>query len=217
MELEMTSRIPLNPFINSGAIVLAGLIVERLSGAAGSGNHIKKTLAAFFAHLMGRSHTSPVVVNKAVYHSESGTADRNRALAYILHNLGTLSSNVEDTLDVYFRMCSVEVTTRDLAIMGATLANAGVNPITGERVVSRHTACVVTGLMSVCGLYNGSGEFAVRVGVPAKSGVSGGIVCAVPGRMGLSVFSPPLDERGNSVAGMAALERLSDALRLRGM
>jgi glutaminase len=211
MKLEMTSKIPLNPFINSGAIVLTGVIHENLGDRA-----MGMCFEAFKA-LMGRGPERPLSVNQAIYHSENATADRNRALAYFLHSLGSLTTNVEETLDIYFQLCSLEVNTLDLAMIGATFANGGVNPKTGMRVISLDTAYLVMGLMEVCGLYDESAEFAVSVGVPAKSGVSGGILCAVPGKMGLAVYSPPLNQKGNSVAGMAALEKLSRQMALRGI
>jgi glutaminase len=211
MKLEMTSSIPLNPFINAGAIVLAGMLNERFQAVA-----IAEILD-FFSRLLGRQNRGSLHINEEIYHSEKGTADRNRALAYFLHNAGTLSGDVEETLDLYFKLCSIEANTVDLSIMGATLAAGGRNPVSGATVLSLDTAYIVLGLMSVCGLYDQSAEFAVEVGVPAKSGVSGGIVGAAPGRMGLAVFSPPLNRSGNSVAGIRALTALSRELKLRGI
>jgi glutaminase len=211
MKLEMTSSIPLNPFINAGAIVLAGMLNARFGAVT-----IAEALD-FFARLTGRPGRSSLRINEAVYRSEKGTADRNRALAYFLHNAGTLTGDVEESLDLYFKFCSIEVNTADLSVMAATLASGGRNPVTGAAVLDLETAYIVTGLMSVCGLYDQSAQFAVEVGVPAKSGVSGGIACAVPGRMGLAVFSPPLNKSGNSVAGIAALASLSRELKLRGI
>jgi glutaminase len=215
MKLEMTSSIPLNPFINAGAIVLAGMLNEQFQASAVA------EMLDFFSRLMGRqsrgSLRGALRINEGIYRSEKGSADRNRALAYFLHNAGSLSGDVEETLDLYFKLCSIEVTTVDLAIMGATLASGGRNPASGAEVMSLDTAYIVLGLMSVCGLYDQSAEFAVDVGVPAKSGVSGGILCAVPGRMGLAVFSPPLNRSGNSVAGIRALADLSRKLKLRGI
>jgi glutaminase len=210
MKLEMTSsHTPLNPFINSGAIVMSGLMAERLGGGA------LGEVLAFASRMTGNK--SGLAVNERVYRSENMTADRNRSLAYFMHSIGTLSFDVERSLDLYFRLCSIEVGTGDLAVMGATLANAGKNPLTGEHIASLENSYTVLGIMSVCGLYDESAEFAVKVGVPAKSGVSGGIVCAVPGKMGLAVFSPPLDAGGNSVAGVEALSRLSRQMKLRGI
>jgi glutaminase len=209
MKLEMTSSTPLNPFINSGSIVMTGLLAERL------GSSVINEMLDFASRMTGNK--SGLVVNERVHRSESSTADRNRALAYFMHSVGTLSFDVENSLDLYFRLCSIEVGTADLAVMGATLANAGKNPLTGETITSVDTSYTVIGIMSVCGLYDESGWFAVKAGVPAKSGVSGGIVCAVPGRIGLAVFSPPLGRGGNSVAGVEAVSRLSRELKLRGI
>jgi glutaminase len=211
MKLEMTSSVPLNPFINAGAIVLAGMLNEQFQAM------VLAEMMDFFSRLMGRQNRSGLHINEGIYRSEKGTADRNRALAYFLHNAGSLSGDVEETLDLYFKLCSIEVTTTDLSVMGATLALGGHNPASGAAIMSLDTAYIVTGLMSVCGLYNQSAEFAVEVGVPAKSGVSGGILCVVPGRMGLGVFSPPLNTSGNSVAGIRALADLSRELKLRGI
>jgi glutaminase len=211
MKLEMSSSIPLNPFINAGAIVLVGMISEALEAVS-----IAEILD-FFSRLMGRQNRKTLRINEQIYRSEKKTADRNRALAYFLHNVGTLTADVEETLDLYFKLCSIEVNTVDLSVMGATVASGGLNPLTGERVLELDTAYIVTGLMSVCGLYDQSAVFAVDVGIPAKSGVSGGIVCAAPGRMGLAVFSPPLNKSGNSVAGVQALSFLSRQMKLRGI
>jgi glutaminase len=211
MKLEMTSSIPLNPFINAGAIVLAGMLNEQFQAFA-----IAEAMD-FFSRLMGRRTRSSLRINERIYRSEKRTADRNRAPAYFLHNAGTLSGDVEEALDLYFELCSVEVTTTDLSVMGATLASGGRNPTNGEVILGIDTAYIVTGLMSVCGLYDQSAEFAAEVGVPAKSGVSGGIFCAVPGRMGLAVFSPPLNKSGNFVAGIQAPAALSRELKLRGI
>ena len=210
MKLEMTSNhTPLNPFINSGSIVMAGLIAERLGESA------LEEVLGFASRMTGNKRG--LEVNERVYRSESMTADRNRSLAYFMHSIGTLSFDVERSLDLYFRMCSIEVDTGDLAVMGATLANAGKSPATGEQITSLDNSYTVIGIMSVCGLYNESADFAVKVGIPAKSGVSGGIVCAVPGKMGLAVFSPPLDAGGNSVAGVKALSGMSRQMKLRGI
>jgi glutaminase len=211
MKLEMTSSIPLNPFINAGAIVLAGMLNEQFQAV------VLAEMLDFFSRLMGRQDRSGLRINEGIYRSEKGTADRNRALAYFLHNAGSLSGDVEETLDLYFKLCSIEVSTADLSVMGATLASGGHNPASGAAILSLDTAYIVTGLMSVCGLYDQSAKFAVEVGVPAKSGVSGGILCVVPGRMGLGVFSPPLNTSGNSVAGIRALADLSRELKLRGI
>ena len=211
MKLEIASNIPLNPFINSGAIAICEMIADRYEAAS------LDELLRFASRMAARPGDKPLAVNERIYRSEASTADRNRALAYFMHSTGALARNVEETLDLYFRLCSICTNTTDLASIGAVIANGGVSPRTGERIVSLETSYVITGLMSTCGLYNESGEFAVRVGIPAKSGVSGGILCAVPGRMGVAAYSPPLDDRGNSVAGLEALSLLSKELKLRGI
>jgi glutaminase len=208
MKLEIASNTPLNPFINSGAIVIASMIAEDLrEGAADA--------VLGFASRMARPEKG-LAVNGKIYRSEASTADRNRALAYFMHSTGALAYGVEETLDLYFRMCSIEVTTADLSAIGATIANGGVSP-GGARVMALETVYILMGLMSTCGLYNQSGEFGVRVGLPAKSGVGGGILCVVPARMGIAVFSPPLDEKGTSIAGFRALIALSGQMKLRGL
>ena len=127
---------------------------------------------------------------------------------------GVLMADPEDTLDLYFRLCALNVTAKSLATMGLVLANDGQNPMTGEHVIAPPHARAINSLMFTCGMYDGSGEFGVKVGIPAKSGVGGGIACSVKGRMGIGVSGPALDEKGNSVGGLAALEYLSQALHL---
>ncbi|MDR1917338.1 MAG: glutaminase A [Synergistaceae bacterium] len=210
MKLEISSNIPLNPFINSGAITVASLIAEDLGGDA------IDAVLEFASLCAGRRPENKLSVNEKIRESEASTADRNWALAYFMHSTGALTHTVKDSLDLYFSMCSIEANTVDLSFIGATIANGGLSA-SGVRVISLDTVYILIGLMSTCGLYNGSGEFAVRVGLPAKSGVCGGILCTVPGRMGISVFSPPLDERGNSVAGVKALGALSREMKLRGL
>ncbi len=150
------------------------------------------------ARMTGRK---AVAVNEAVYLSEKGTSDRNRALAWFLKSVGNLEGDIEDILDAYFRQCSLEVTCGDLAVLGATLAADGTNPVTGERVVSPRVAQVVRTIMATCGMYNGSGEFAVTVGIPAKSGVGGGIAAAVPGGWASAPAVPPWTGKGTPWRG----------------
>ena len=211
MKLEIASITPLNPFINSGAICISALIAEALRESA------LEDLLGFASSLAGRPAGSLLEVNEKLYASEAATADRNRSLAYFMHSTGALSYDVEETLTLYFKLCSIEADARDLSTIGATIALGGVNPKTGKRILKLETAYTLIGLMSTCGLYNESGEFAIKVGIPAKSGVSGGILCAVPGKMGIAAFSPLLDSRGNSVAGLKALAHLSAELKLRGI
>ena len=209
MRLEMDApHRPHNPLINSGAIVVLSLLPwKKSSERIAAVSHMA-------ARMTGRKAVA-VAVNEAVYLSEKGTSDRNRALAWFLKSVGNLEGDIEDILDAYFRQCSLEVTCEDLAVLGGTLAADGRNPVTGERVVSPRVAQVVRTIMATCGMYDGSGEFAVSVGIPAKSGVGGGITAAVPGRMGIGTCGPALDRKGNSVAGLAMLRRLSEELKLR--
>ncbi|MBX3444738.1 MAG: glutaminase A [Planctomyces sp.] len=195
---ERTNR-PFNPLVNSGAIATADLIrgqdfPERLT-----------RLLALFSRFIGR----PVHVDNAVFLSERATGHRNRAMAHLMLNFGMIGERVEETLELYFQQCALVVTCHDLAVMGATLANAGVNPMTGERAISAGFVKDVLSVMLSCGMYDSAGEWAFRVGLPAKSGVSGGIVAVVPGQFGIGVFSPRLDPKGNSGRGIRALEELS--------
>ncbi len=199
------ARKPLNPFINAGAIAVSSLIPGATVQAR------EKRILAFLRDVTLNPKT---YVNGEVYESEKATGFRNNSLAWFLKDLGVLEGSVEDALDLYFRQCSMEITARDLARIGAFLANNGVVPLTGKRLVSERTARIVKSLMFTCGLYDGSGEFGVEVGLPAKSGVGGGIVAAVPQRLGIGVFGPALDERGNSLAGVRILEKLSREFNL---
>lgn len=205
MRLEMTSRKPSNPFINSGAIVMSSLLLEKY------GANAFDEVCGMAASMTG---TYPDC-DRDVLASESLTADRNRSLAYFLRSMGFVSEKVEDFLHLYFKCCSLRCTTSDLARAASVLSFGGL-AADGRRILKKETVYILLGLMSSCGLYNGSGEFAVRVGLSGKSGVSGGILAAAPGYMGIGVYAPALDDKGNSVAGVAALEKLSDILDLRG-
>jgi glutaminase len=137
---------------------------------------------------------------------------RNRAIAYLLESKGVLNANVERTLDYYVKMCSLSVTAESLANFGLILACDGVNPLTGERMLKEETARIVKTIMLTCGMYDGSGEFAVRVGMPTKSGVGGGLLSVVDGELSLGIYGPSLDEKGNSIAGIAMLEYISNKM-----
>ena len=140
--------------------------------------------------------------------------NKNRALAYLLKSYGMLEDDVEEVLDCYFKSCSISVTCKDLANIGFVLANRGRLPGTNERIIPANYSRYVNATLMTCGMYDGSGEFALRVGVPAKSGVGGGIMAVVPTKMGIGIYSPSLDEKGNSVAGIQLLEKLSTQLFL---
>jgi glutaminase len=190
---------PYNPMVNSGAIACSGLI------------HRAKGSDAFecIRTALGRFAGRNLEVDEAVFASERETGDRNRAIAYLLRNYAVLEGDVGAVLDVYFRQCSVLVTARDLAVMAATLANNGVNPVTGEVVANPYTVARTLSIMTSSGMYDYAGEWVYRVGMPAKSGVGGGIVAALPAQLGLGTFSPPLDPHGNSVRGVKICEELS--------
>ncbi|MFJ4715925.1 glutaminase A [Streptomyces sp. NPDC088785] len=204
IRLEPGTGRPPNPMVNAGAIVTTSLVAGDTPGARF--DRILDGLSAFAAR--------PLAVDGAVYASERATGDRNRALAYLMHNAGSLTGDVEEQLDVYFRQCSVLVTSDDLAVMHATLAAGGINPVSGERVVAPRHAQHVLAVMATCGMYDASGQWMLQVGMPAKSGVSGAIGVALPGQFGIGVFSPPLEEKGNSVRGIAACHLLSDQFGL---
>jgi glutaminase len=153
-------------------------------------------------------------VDEAVYASESGTAHRNRAIAHLLLGSGALRVAPESALDLYLRQCSVLVDVRDLAMMAATLANGGVNPVSRERAATAETVTKALTVMTTCGMYDAAGQWLYDVGLPAKSGVGGGIIAVLPGRLGIGVFSPPLDEHGNSVRGVAVCRQLARDLDL---
>ena len=207
MRLEMASPIPANPFMNAGAIVICSILQKELG--RGAFNEITSFCELF-------TGVKPKL-NQKVFNSEMSTADRNKSLAYFLNSTGLLMDSVENSLDLYIKLCSLECTTLDLAKIADILSCGGKSSFTGKHPLSFETVKTIMGIMITCGLYNGSGEFAVRVGIPAKSGVSGGILAVAPGRMGIGVFSPPLDPKGNSLAGFYALELLSDRQNLRGV
>jgi len=199
VKLEAATGRPPNPMVNAGAIVTTSLVdghspEERFT-------RILDRLSAF----AGRD----LSVDEAVFSSEQDSGDRNRALAYLMRGAGSLTAPVTSTLDTYFRQCSVLVTARDIAVMGATLANGGVNPVTGVRVTSALTCQHVMTIMATCGMYDYAGEWLLRAGLPAKSGVAGGLVASSPGEFGLGLFSPRLDASGASVRGVMAAEQLA--------
>ena len=207
MRLEMDKpHRPHNPFINSGAIVLASILPYSDSDAK------MDAILDLARQLTGNPS---IHVNEEVYLSEKFTGERNRALAYFLSSTQGMEGDVEEVLDVYFQHCSIDITAKDLAVMGATLARDGHNPYTGEEVLSEEICRTVRALMVTCGAYDGSGEFAVRIGMPCKSGVGGGIMASLPGMMGIGVFGPALDHRGNSLAGAKILQMLSEEEGLR--
>lgn len=200
---EETGR-PDNPMINAGAILTCSLI----EGADADARFAR--VLDLLSGFAGRE----LEVDESVFDSEATTGHRNRALAHLMFHAEALVGDVDDALEVYTRQCAVSVDVRDVAAMAATLSNAGTNPVTGDRVVDPEVAEQVMSVMATCGMYDASGEWLLRVGLPAKSGVGGGIVAVSPGRFGIATFSPRLDEQGNSVRGAAALRAMSAELGL---
>ncbi|GGF98411.1 glutaminase A [Paenibacillus abyssi] len=205
LKLELVEPgIPFNPLINAGAIVISSLI-----HGADPDEKVERILA-FFRKLADDPSLS---YNKDVYLSEKRTAHRNRSLAYFLKDNEVLDEDidVEEVLDVYFKHCSIEINCRHLARMALVLTNDGVDPHTGEELIPRRYVQIAKTFMISCGMYNASGEFAIQAGIPAKSGVAGGILALVPGRYGIGVIGPALNKKGNSTAGVDLLEKLSQA------
>ena len=190
---------PFNPMVNAGAIACSALINDARGTEAF--DYILESLSRF----AGRS----LSVDEAVFASERATGDRNRAIAYLLRNYGVIKGTVDDDLDVYFRQCSILVTARDLAVMAATLANRGINPLTGDTIISPYAVSHTLSVMTSSGMYDYAGEWIYRVGIPAKSGVGGGIIASLPSQLGLGTYSPLLDSHGNSVRGLKTCEALS--------
>lgn len=202
--LDERSNRPFNPLVNSGAIATADLVEGR------DFPQRVTRLLEMFSRFAGRS----VHIDNTVFLSERATGHRNRAMAHLMLNFGMVRDRVEETLELYFQQCSVLVNCHDLAVMGATLANGGVNPFTKERALKAEYVKDLLSIMLSCGMYDYAGEWAYRVGIPAKSGVSGGIVAVVPGKFGIGIFSPLLDPRGNSVRGVRVCQELSQRFGL---
>jgi glutaminase len=202
ISLEEGTGRPANPMINAGAIATTSLI---------GGDDVDARTDRIVG-LLSRFAGRPLHVDESVYRSESATGDRNRALAHLLRSYGVIEDTVDLTVETYFRQCSLLVTVRDLAVMAATLAFGGFNPVSGERVVSEPVARDVLSIMASCGMYDFSGEWLLRVGLPAKSGVSGGLIAVAPSQFGVAAFSPRLDRHGNSVRAVAVVERLAKQL-----
>ena len=202
--LDEDSNRPFNPMVNAGAIATADLI---------RGDDFPDRLARMlqmFCHYCGRD----VHVDNSVFMSERQTGHRNRAIGHLMLNFGMVSEQIDQSLELYFQQCSIMINALDLAMMGATLANGGVNPATGERAIEAEYVKDVLSIMYSCGMYDYAGEWAFRVGMPAKSGVGGGIVAVVPGKFAIGTFSPPLDAKGNSVRGVKICKELSQRFGL---
>ena len=199
IELQNGTNRPYNPMINTGAITITALLHARYG-------------ARTFEHLLDRLSEAagrPLEVDEAVFESERRTGHRNRAIAHLLLNFGIVHEEAERALDVYFRQCAILVTSRDLAMMAATLANMGRHPLTDAQVFDIASVKHMLAIMFTCGMYDYSGEWAYRVGVPAKSGVSGGVMAVVNRQLGIATYSPRLDARGNSTRGIEVCTELA--------
>ena len=195
----------INPMVNTGAIALCTLI---------EGKDYQEKFNRLLDMTRKITGNPDLCVDERVYLSEKATGNKNRALVYMLKAYGLIADNAEDVLDCYFRACSISVSTVDLAKIARVFASGGVLENQQEPLFSKEYARYVNAVLMTCGMYDGSGEFALNVGVPAKSGVGGGIMAVVPNRMGIGIYSPALDQKGNSVAGIKALEKLSAELDL---
>ncbi|NOH96851.1 glutaminase B [Vibrio sp. 99-70-13A1] len=202
IQLEMEHGIPRNPFINAGAIVVADLLQSRLSAP-------RHRLLEFVRQLSGDTH---IVYDKVVAASEMMHSDRNAAIAYLMRSFGNFENDVIPVLNNYFHACALKMTCVDLAKTFSYLANKGVSVQTKKEIITPVQTKQLNALLATCGLYDGAGEFAYRVGMPGKSGVGGGIIAIVPGEMTIAVWSPELDPSGNSLAGTQALELLSERI-----
>lgn len=200
LKLENADGTPYNPLINAGALVICSYIVQMY------------TFEEMLENVRRLCMDPDIVLDIKVCHSEMSNLSRNRAIAYLLESKGVLHADVEKTLDLYVKMCSLSVTAESLANLGLVLACGGVHPVTGVRLLKEETVRIVNTIMLTCGMYDGSGEFAVRVGIPSKSGVGGGIISVVEDELGIGIYGPALDEKGNSIAGIAMLEYISNEM-----
>lgn len=200
--IEQYKGAEMNPMVNPGAIATT----SRVAGE--SREEIWNRILDFHSRFAGRT----LEVNQPVYESEAATNQRNVAIGRLMYAYGHIDSNPDQATDIYTEQCSINVNARDLAVMAGTLANAGLNPVTGEAVMSAANVPETLAIMSTAGLYDDAGKWLYRTGLPAKSGVGGGIVAVSPGRFGIAAIAPPLDEAGNSVKAQRAIEYVSNAL-----
>jgi glutaminase len=201
--IEQMKGREMNPFVNPGAIATTSLV----EGATAEEKWAR--ILAIHEAFAGRK----LGIDEEVYRSEAATNERNQAIAKLMHAYGRLYFEPIASTDVYTRQCSISVNASDLAVMAATLANGGRNPVTGKQVISSGNVARILAVMATAGLYDDSGIWLYEVGLPAKSGVGGGIIAVAPGRFGIAVFSPPLDAAGNSVRAQKAIRDISAALR----
>ena len=202
VELDLVSGKPYNPMINSGAIAVTDLLMGKIN----------------FTHMLDISRKlmrdNNVRLDEKVFRSEMDHCERNRAIGWLLKSKGIIENDVDEILKLYTAMCSLSVNARSLANLGLILASDGADPVTWERALSSDTVKVVKTIMLTCGMYDGSGQFAVEVGLPTKSGVGGGLLSVVDKMMGIGIYGPSLDKKGNCIAGGAMLRYLSSKFRL---
>ncbi|WP_119067236.1 glutaminase A [Rubrobacter indicoceani] len=196
---------PHNPMVNAGALVTTDLV---------AGENKDEQLRRILDKLRAYAGNPELEIDESILDPQGQSTDRNRAISYLMRSFGMISDDIEPNLALYGRQCSVHVTAEELSLMAATLANGGVNPRTGKRALDRRYVRDVLSVMHTCGMYDAAGQWAYEVGIPAKSGVSGGILAVVPGKLGLGVFSPGLDDYGNSVRGVRVCREISEDLGL---
>lgn len=202
IELEEKSHRPFNPMINSGAIATTSLITAQNFSAK-----LEKILNWF-----GLFVDRKLEIDENVFLSEKKTAHRNRAIAHLMKHFNVIDADIEETLDLYFKQCSILMNCEDLAVLAATYANQGVQPRSEKKVLDANSVVQTLSLMFTCGMYDTAGEWAFRVGLPAKSGVSGALFAVVPGRFGIAVYSPRIDEHGHSHRGQCVIADLARGL-----
>lgn len=201
----MSPAKPLNPMINAGALVVTHMI---------KGNNVDNRFYRLLSLVRELADDREIGYSQEVAASEFETSYLNRALVYFLKQYAVIDEGVEELMDLYSKQCAIEMNCLELARIGMVFAMDGLDPVNGRRIIPANIARICKTFMVTCGMYNASGEFAIKIGIPAKSGVSGGIMGAVPGRFGIGIFGPALDEKGNSAAGIKLLELLSKTYRL---
>ena len=201
----IASSKPLNPMINAGALVVTHMI---------KGNNVEERLERLLNFIREMTNDETIQYCNEVAQSEFESAYLNRALGYYLKQHGAINEDIEQLMDLYTKQCAIEMNCLDLARIGVVFAMDGVDPLSGKQIMPVDVARICKTFMVTCGMYNASGEFAIKIGIPAKSGVSGGILGAVPGRFGIGIFGPALDDKGNSIAGRKLLEFLSKTYQL---
>ncbi|GAA4907678.1 glutaminase A [Actinomycetospora succinea] len=196
---------PYNPMINAGALVAANLV---------AGRDVDEKVDRILERYRAYSGNPNLAVDQRILRQQLRSNDRNLGLCYVMRSLGMITGDIDEVVETYLSACSITVTAADLSVMGATLANGGRNPLTGERAVAREYVRDIVSVMMTCGMYDAAGQWANEVGIPAKSGVSGDIVCVLPRYFGFGVYSPGLDVHGNSVRGVALCRELSETFGL---